>query len=237
MSLAPLPSVGEHALHTGHTIWLIRRQKTQRGNAGGGGKKKDEEAELAAPAPPATNDAVEDWAKSLKKVATFHSVEGFWQVYGHMTRPSEMTASTDLHMFREGIKPVWEDPANRRGGKFHVKIRKGVLGSRYWESILLSVIGEQFGEYSGEICGVVISIRHGEDVLSLWTKTCDNQDTLNKIRDLFKRSLKLPSFVSIEFKRHDAHHQIEALPSSSAAASASASAANGGGAVWRNARS
>ncbi|KAH9258546.1 hypothetical protein BASA81_003048 [Batrachochytrium salamandrivorans] len=234
MSLIPSSS-SEHPLHTGHTIWLIRRQKTQRGNAGN--KKKDEEAELVPSVP--TNDAVEDWAKSLKKVATFHSVEGFWQVYGHMTRPSEMTASTDLHMFREGIKPVWEDPANKRGGKFHVKIRKGVLGSRYWESILLSVIGEQFGEYSGEICGVVISIRHGEDVLSLWTKTCDNQDMLNKIRDLFKRSLKLPSFVSIEFKRHDAHHQIDnssSQPSSSTSSSANGGS-GGGGPVWRNARS
>lgn len=74
-------------------------------------KKKDDDSET--PSAPTTttmttNDAVEDWAKSLKRVATFHTVEDFWRVYGHMTRPSEMTASTDLHMFREGIKPVWE---------------------------------------------------------------------------------------------------------------------------------
>lgn len=100
------------------------------------------------------------------------------------------------------------------------------------------MIGEQFGEYSNEICGVVISIRHGEDVLSLWTRTCDNPEVLSKIRELFKKSLKLPSFVSIDFKRHDAHHQIGEAPS----AAGSSSTTSGGNAMssssslpaWRN---
>ena len=32
-----------------------------------------------------------------------------------------MPPSTDLHIFRSGVKPMWEDPGNRLGGKFVVR--------------------------------------------------------------------------------------------------------------------
>lgn len=33
-----------------------------------------------------------------------------------------------------------------------------------------------------EICGAVISIRNGEDIISIWNKTADNLEATNKIR-------------------------------------------------------
>ena len=34
-------------------------------------------------------------------------MEQFWRVYSFQKRPSEL-ASGDYHLFREGIKPIWE---------------------------------------------------------------------------------------------------------------------------------
>lgn len=50
-----------------------------------------------------------------------------------------------------------KDEANQRGGKWIVRLRKG-LASRCWENLVLAMLGEQFmvGE---EICGAVVSIR------------------------------------------------------------------------------
>ena len=78
---------------------------------------------------------------------------------------------------------MWEDEANKFGGKWIVRLRKGGefqifwcffsyswvlwisgLSSRCWENLVLAMLGEQFmvGE---EICGAVVSIRFQEDIL------------------------------------------------------------------------
>ena len=32
----------------------------------------------------------------------------FWAFYNHMIRPNELPNSSDYHLFREGVKPMWE---------------------------------------------------------------------------------------------------------------------------------
>jgi len=51
-----------------------------------------------------------------------------------------------------------QDDANRSGGKWIIRLKKG-LASRCWENLILAMLGEQFmvGE---EICGAVISVRN-----------------------------------------------------------------------------
>lgn len=50
-----------------------------------------------------------------------------------------------------------QDEANQRGGKWIVRLRKG-LASRCWENLVLAMLGEQF-MVGQEICGAVVSIR------------------------------------------------------------------------------
>lgn len=53
--------------------------------------------------------------------------------------------------------PSSQDDANKNGGKWIIRLRKG-LASRCWENLILAMLGEQFmvGE---EICGAVVSVR------------------------------------------------------------------------------
>ena len=51
----------------------------------------------------------------------------------------------------------YQDDANRCGGKWIVRLRKG-LASRCWENLILAMLGEQF-MVGDEICGAVVSIR------------------------------------------------------------------------------
>ena len=50
-----------------------------------------------------------------------------------------------------------------------MRLKKGVA-DRYWEELLLALIGDQFNEAADEVCGFVLSVRSGEDVFSIWTK-------------------------------------------------------------------
>nr|CCA14627.1 eukaryotic initiation factor 4E putative [Albugo laibachii Nc14] len=149
-----------------------------------------------------TANKAESYEKSIKELGDFKTVQGFWCIYNHLVRPNDLPNTMDYHLFKTGIKPMWEDPSNRRGGKWMVRMRKGIA-SRYWEDLILAIIGEQF-DVGNEICGAVISIRYNEDIISLWNRNADNNEACYRIRDTMRRVLNLPQFVALEYKRHDA---------------------------------
>lgn len=129
-----------------------------------------------------------DYEKSTAPLASISSVESFWSVYSHLKRPSQLPTVSDYHIFKKGIRPVWEDEANKKGGKWIVRLKKGVA-DRYWEDLLLAMIGDQFAEASDEVCGAVLSVRSGEDVLSFWTRNDGGRNI--KIRFAFLFSIWL----------------------------------------------
>ncbi|XP_061619008.1 eukaryotic translation initiation factor 4E family member 2 related sequence 1 isoform X4 [Phyllopteryx taeniolatus] len=94
-----------------------------------------------------------------------------------------------------------QDEYNRSGGKWIIRLRKG-LASRFWENIILAMVGEQFmvGE---EICGAVVSIRFQEDFLSIWNRTSSDHITTSRIRDTLRRVLNLPANTIMEYKTHN----------------------------------
>ena len=146
------------------------------------------------------------YASSINKIGSFDSVEGFFGIYDHLVKPTELgseTCVTDYHLFREGIMPTWEDAHNKRGGKWIVRLRKVEgLAALYFEELLLALIGEQFGNVGLHVCGVVVSVRANEDIISVWNADADDKDATNKIRDVIKEVLDLPNFVTLEYKRH-----------------------------------
>ncbi|XP_069753258.1 eukaryotic translation initiation factor 4E type 2 isoform X4 [Narcine bancroftii] len=131
---------------------------------------------------------------------TKRKVEQFWRFYSHLVRPGDLTGHSDFHLFKDGIKPMWEDEANKNGGKWIIRLRKG-LASRCWENLILAMLGEQFmvGE---EICGAVVSVRFQEDIISIWNKTASDQATTARIRDTLRRVLNLPPNTIMEYKTH-----------------------------------
>jgi translation initiation factor 4E len=153
------------------------------------------------------SNAVNPYESSIKEIATVSTVEEFWTVYDWLNRPNELPNTTDFHFFRKGIKPTWEDPENVKGGKWLIRLKKG-LASRYWEEILLAMVGQQFhGVPAEEINGAVVSIRFGEDIISVWNRTAFDRDLTDKIRDCIKKILRLPSNVHMEYKPHQASLQ------------------------------
>lgn len=57
----------------------------------------------------------------------FGSCEQFWSLYSHLVKPGDLASHSDFHLFKMGIKPMWEDEANKFGGKWIVRLRKGNL--------------------------------------------------------------------------------------------------------------
>lgn len=177
-------------LHVPFAFSYMRRGKATKAEEG----STEAEAKTAEPAHPYEN--------SIKQICTIKTVEEFWLIYDYLTRPNDLPTTTDYHFFRDGIKPTWEDPGNSRGGKWIVRLPKG-LASRYWEEVVLALIGGQFsGVPDGEICGLVISIRYSEDILGIWNRTANDRELIERLRDAIKKVLQLPSFAPMEYKPH-----------------------------------
>ncbi|XP_057509490.1 eukaryotic translation initiation factor NCBP-like isoform X1 [Actinidia eriantha] len=140
---------------------------------------------------------------NIKKIVDFSTVEGFWVCYCHLARPSSLPSPTDLHLFKEGIRPLWEDSANCNGGKWIIRFKKAISG-RFWEDLVLALVGDQL-DYGDNMCGAVLSIRFNEDILSVWNRNAsDHQQAVMALRDSIKRHLKLPHSYVMEYKPHDA---------------------------------
>lgn len=50
----------------------------------------------------------QSYDQNLKLIGQFGSVEQFWSLYSHLVRPSELQSHCDFHLFKFGIKPMWE---------------------------------------------------------------------------------------------------------------------------------
>jgi translation initiation factor 4E len=158
-------------------------------------------------------------------MASCATAEEFFAIYRHLKRPSVLPLVSDYHLFRKDVRPIWEDEENKSGGKWIVRLKKGV-SDRYWEDLLFAIIGDQFGEAGEEICGAVLSVRNGEDILSVWMRAdggrvlriryvhatllvliveCrDGCADFHRIhRETMKRLLGFPPDTKVEWKSHD----------------------------------
>ena len=50
-------------------------------------------------------------------------IENFWGTYNNIVPPSGLDKCANYHFFKEGIFPLWEDEANKQGGKWVLTIK------------------------------------------------------------------------------------------------------------------
>jgi len=147
----------------------------------------------------ATSDST--YEESIQKLCTFDTIEDFWAYYSYLIRPNELPPGGDYNLFRTGTVPLWEDSANKNGGKWVIRLRKGVA-NRCWEDVVLAFISDFF-DLKEEVCGLVISTKYSEDFLSIWNKNANDRDSINRIRDTLKDILDIPDSNLMEYIPHD----------------------------------
>ncbi|CAI5526841.1 unnamed protein product, partial [Closterium sp. Naga37s-1] len=114
------------------------------------------------------------WGTSMRLIYSFGTAEDFWSLYNNVTSAATLPPRMDMHLFKEGIVPKWEDPQCEKGGSWTVFCRTKDMFDHVWLNVLLALIGEQFTE-AGDICGVAANARPNKDRVVLWTKTASNE--------------------------------------------------------------
>ena len=81
-------------------------------------KKKEREKRTRSHVVLSVKGEKKNWENNLKLVGDFATVEDFWSYFNNMRKPSGLEFNSNYHIFKSGIKPMWEDPHNAKGGKW-----------------------------------------------------------------------------------------------------------------------
>lgn len=126
------------------------------------------------------NPSVKDnWHSSQQNVHSFTTVEDFWRLFNNIKTPSRL-GTTDLSVFKKDVAPAWEDEVCRQGGRWVAKIdrmRPQDFDS-LWLNLVLSLIGEAFGDAGSCICGAVVSARNKNSKMALWISARDEEKAM-----------------------------------------------------------
>mmetsp|Transcript_6417 Transcript_6417/g.15507 ORF Transcript_6417/g.15507 Transcript_6417/m.15507 type:complete len:311 (-) Transcript_6417:321-1253(-) len=174
------PAEGESPLENGWCFWFDKRVRGARTN----------------------------YESNLKRIGGFCTVEGMWSYLNHMVKPTQVELGANYHLFKENIKPMWEDKANANGGKWVVQIRdRGRQHlDTYWMNLVLGLAGETVDD-GDEICGAVMSRRRQGDRISIWNRNKGSEEVImhlgRKIKECISHSVTPSPSFTMEYVNHD----------------------------------
>jgi len=136
----------------------------------------------------------EEVRPDVKFISQFNSVQVFWDQF--RARPvSELPDKTYLHVFKNDIKPLWEDPSNYCGGHFKLTARSQAQSEKMWMVVLLNMLGEQF-PFTDFVNGAsVMSNQVGNNLVKVWLATTE-KSKVQAVREFLRTILDAEDYMS-----------------------------------------
>ena len=141
-----------------------------------------------------------EYESQVKKIAEFDTIEDFWAIYQHIKKPDNCKQGIEIQMFKENIKPMWEDESNKNGGKLTLKLNKGYT-TIIWEELILGIIGNILPKETSEgINGIVFSSKKESNILQIWFKDYNKKYT-GELEQCIRDLIQIPNEVPIDIKK------------------------------------
>lgn len=139
--------------------------------------------------------------EGLQCVGTFSSVQDFWRFWNAMDL-QRMANHCSLSVFKHPIKPMWEDPGNKDGGRWILRSADKDKAVDFFTKLSLSLIGGYFESHEC-LCGVVLSTKPKFNSISLWNNKVDTSLIMaieQELRELL--GIENDESVVVEYKDH-----------------------------------
>lgn len=149
-----------------------------------------------------------NWLDSIKSIGLFDTAEGFWAIHDCTLAPSRLPNGSNYYLFRHNVAPMWEQEANRRGGKWVSQFicDQGAEVDAAWTALCVAAIGEQLPGNETELCGVSVSKRKSGYKISLWTRNASDREAQLEIgrfaKELIIQSASAAQTVSPKKQPH-----------------------------------
>ena len=123
---------------------------------------------------------------------------GFCGLIYRMIQIGHLIKNCMLFFMRKGIRPMWEDPKNKKGGCFSFKVNNKNIKT-IWKNVSYKLTGETLTknkELLKSINGITVSPKKSFCILKIWLSSTKFQsiNDLDEIEDL--------SFHGCIFKKH-----------------------------------
>ena len=147
--------------------------------------------------------ADQEYESQIKKLAEFETLEDFWAIFQYLKKPDDCKQAIEFQLFKNPIKPMWEDENNKDGGRIALKLRKE-YSNLVWEELVFAFIGGYFAkEIKDEINGLVINCKKDFNTLQIWIKSFNNEVT-SALEKNIREILNIPSEVALDIKPFNA---------------------------------
>lgn len=151
------------------------------------------------------NNKGKSWEENQKEVTCFSTVEDFWCLYDHIKLATDVIPGSDYSIFKKGIRPMWEDKMNEKGGRWIIKLDKPRAGdlNEIWLDVIMLMIGERFHENEDEICGAILNVRARCDKISVWTSNIKKKKNIMQIGRKLKECLNYTKDLKLHYESHE----------------------------------
>ena len=120
--------------------------------------------------------------EGYRKIFTVETINDFWSLFKNLHIIGGISKLQYFFM-RENITPLWEDPKNRDGGCWSIKITKDMI-DQIWEQLSILLVTEKiFTTNKSDVNGLSICMKNSSVIIKIWvsdTNTCNNIKNLNK---------------------------------------------------------
>eukprot|EP00866_Antonospora_locustae_P001720 jgi/Antlo1/1720/1871 len=120
------------------------------------------------------SSAQEDWQQSLHEICTVESIPMLLYALENIEPLENWPSASNIHFFREDIRPAWEDEKNKEGGKWILEFNKADTSANIqevWMKTVALCVSEILKDEI--ICGCVFSPRRFVNRFSVWTSKKD----------------------------------------------------------------
>ena len=118
-----------------------------------------------------------DWSfESYINIHTINTIEAFWEIFNNINKLNVENGM--FFLMKNGIKPMWEDEQNRKGGCFSYKVNNKQI-IQTWTKLVYKLVCENLAcniKNTTTINGITISPKRNFCIVKLWLKSCDLKD-------------------------------------------------------------
>lgn len=178
---------------------------------------------LTHPAPPTTGDttatpsntSARAYEDRLQILAPIDDIRSFWNLFNNYD-VSRLQLRDSVHLFKKGVKPVWEDPRNAAGGAWTFRVPKAHAAD-VWKDVCMMAIGEQLQAavesedacVKDDICGVSLSVRFTSVLVQVWNRDAGHEAGVQRIWETVSAGLSeglMPQGGrGVYYKKHREH--------------------------------
>ena len=77
--------------------------------------------------------------RTIARCHRVNTLRGFWNCFWNH-HPSTLENKEYIHIFKEGIMPMWEDTANAKGGEIKVTCLPGPESEELWQAVARAIV-------------------------------------------------------------------------------------------------